>query len=123
MIRGTAVYNQYSDGFSASYYQPVGAYFTYQKYEDCTVNNIEMLYICDGFVRSYPEFEALSSTEYIYTITVSQSNPRSSYMYSTTDPYYTNRVIYTGSGSPMVGQFLTFNTVVNGESAGYTVKL
>lgn len=123
VIRGTAVYNQYSDGLFSSFYQPIGAYFIYQKYESCTVSNIEMLYICDGFEYSYPGFEDLDSSELEYVITVTKSSPAESTMYSTTKEYNTNRVIYTDSGSPFVGQFLTFNTVVDGKSDGYTVKL
>lgn len=123
VIRGTAVYNQYSDGLFSSFYQPIGAYFIYQKYESCTVSNIEMLYICDGFEYSYPGFEDLDSSELEYVITVTKSSPAESTMYSTTKEYNTNRVIYIDSGSPFIGQFLTFNTVVDGKSDGYTVKL
>ena len=123
VIRGTAVYNQYSDGLFSSFYQPIGAYFIYQKYESCTVSNIEMLYICDGFEYSYPGFEDLDSSELEYVITVTKSSPAESTMYSTTKEYNTNRVIYTDSGSPFVGQFLTFNTIIDGKSEGYTVKL
>ena len=123
VIRGTAVYNQYSDGLFSSYYQPVGAYFSYKKYEDCTINNISMRYICDGFEYSYPGFESLGNPEISYVITVAKSFPVESIMYSTTKQYNTNRVIDTSKGSPLVGQFLIFNTSVNGQSSGYTVKL
>lgn len=123
VVRGTAVYNQYSDGLFSSYYQPTDVYFTYQKYKNCTVNSIELLYICDGFEYSYPGFNSLGDTEREYIITVSKSSPAPSTMYSTSRPYSSNRVIFTASGSPFVGQFLTFNTVVDGKSDGYTVKL
>ena len=123
VIRGTAVYNQYSNGLISPYYQPIGAYFTYQKYEDCTVNNITMLYICDGYEYSYPGFESLGDSELEYVITVEKSSPRQSTMYSTTKEYNKSRVIKADTGSPFVGQFLTFNTIIDGKSEGYTVKL
>lgn len=123
VIRGTAVYNQYSNGLISPYYQPIGAYFTYQKYEDCTVNNITMLYICDGYEYSYPGFESLGDSELEYVITVEKSSPRQSTMCSTTKEYNKSRVIKADTGSPFVGQFLTFNTIIDGKSEGYTVKL
>lgn len=44
-------------------------------------------------------------------------------MYSTTKEYNKSRVIKTDTGPPFVGQFLTFNTIIDGKSEGYTVKL
>ena len=54
---------------------------------------------------------------------VTQYSPATNYMYSTTNQYNTNRVIWTNSGSPFVGQFLTFNTTVDGKSSGYTIPI
>lgn len=115
VVRGTAVYNQYTYGTSSAYYQPVGVYFFYYKYEDCTVSDISVMYVCQGFEASLPNFEFLSEDEFVYSITVAKTNPSQSYMYSKTDEYNSNRVIYTGSGSPFIGQNLTFETVVDGE--------
>lgn len=123
VVRGTAVYNQYNNGFIPYYYQPIGAYFTYTKYQTCTVNSITIRYICDGFEYSYPGFSSLGYPELEYVIVVTKASPAESTMYSTTDPYNTSRVIFTGSGSPFIGQYLTFNTVANGEPNNYTVKL
>ncbi len=81
-----------------------------------------MLYICDGFVYTYPNFDALGyETEYI--ITVSQNNPVQNTMYFETREYSSSRVIDTSGGSLFVGQFLTFNPTVNGSTNSYTVKL
>ena len=102
VIRGTAVYNKYVDSMFSSYYQPIGAYFSYQKYETCTVNNITMKYICDGFEYSYPDFRDLNLPELEYVITVTKSSPAPSTMYSTTREYNTGRAIRTSSGSPFV---------------------
>lgn len=123
VVRGTAVYNQYSDGFYSSFYQPVGVYFTYQTYTSCNVSNVKLTYICDGFEHTYPGFQDLGLPEISYTIAVEKASPVQSVMYSTTKAYNTSRVIFTGSGSPLVGQFLTFDTVVDGVSAGYTVTI
>ena len=123
VIRGTAVYNQYNDGWFSSFYQPIKVYFSYQKYDTCTVNNITLSYICDGFECSYPGFEDLGLNELRYVITVTKASPSVNTTYSTSRPYNTNRVIFTGSGSPFVGQCLTFEATVNGESNGYTVSL
>ena len=122
VVRATAVYNVYAkhgDIFS-SVFQPIGAYFTYQKYESCNVSEITVLYICDGFEYTYPGYQELG-TEVEHVITVSKNNPVESVQYSATRPYNTNRVIDVSAGSPFVGQFFTFQTVVNGEFAGHTV--
>ncbi len=125
VVRGTAVYNEYElnqDGLATPFYQPIGAYFTYRKYESCTVSNITMLYLCDGYEYSYPGLEDFNN-EIEYIITVEKSSPVASTIYSTTREYNKNRVIRTTNGSPFMGQFLTFTTVVDGESTTYTVTL
>lgn len=122
VVRATAVYNVYlkhGDMFSPVF-QPLGARFTYQKYESCDVSNITVLYICDGIEYTYPGFENLG-TEVEHVITVSKSNPVESSVYYANKQYDPNRVIDVTSGSPFVGQFFTFQTTVDGEFAGHTV--
>lgn len=82
-----------------------------------------MKYITDGFVYTYPNFTSVGNNEVENVIPVSKSNPAESTMYSKDQPYTSGRVIYTGSGSPMVGQFLTFFATVDGKQDSYTVKL
>ena len=81
-----------------------------------------MLYLCDGYEYSYPGLEDFNN-EIEYIITVEKSSPVASTIYSTTREYNKNRVIRTTNGSPFMGQFLTFTTVVDGESTTYTVTL
>ncbi len=123
VVRGTAVYNYYFNGLLSCYYQPTGVYFTYTKYQTCTISNITLYYTCDGFEQTYPGFNSLGTPELEYVITVSKSFPAESTMYSTTKPYNSDRVIYTGGGSPFVGQYLAFSIVADGETNSYTVKL
>lgn len=117
VIRGTAVYNikrhQYTD-----YYQPIGAYFIYEKLSTCNVGFIELEYDCSGFVYTYPDFEYCnmgSAVESIlpFSIPVEVENPLEDTIYSYTDPLDTNYVIYADSGRPNPGQFLSFEYQVD----------
>lgn len=122
VIHGTAVFNRYSHGYSSNYYQPIGAYFTYQKYETCTVNYIGMTYVCKGIDYSYPGFQDLGEPAVENRISVNKSNPATSHMDSTTKEYNSSRVIYTGSGGNF-GQVMQFNVTVNGVSDSYDTPL
>lgn len=124
VVHGTAVFTRIASGLIAPYAQPISANFSY-KIEDnsCTVSRIELLYICDGFEYSYPELENLHLPEIEYVITVARSNPAQNTTYSTSRPYTTERAIMFASGSPFVGQYLTFNTTTNTGPNNYTVKL
>lgn len=123
VIHGTAVYEQYSHNWVGCYYRPTGAYFSYRKYKACTVGSIWIKYICDGMDYSYPGFTPLGGDEIVNVITVVRTNPAEGTTYSKSQPYATDRVIMTGSGSPMVGQFLTFWALVDGKEDTYTVTL
>lgn len=119
-IRGTAVYNLYSDGFW-TYYQPYGCYFTYTKKSGITVSYISVEYICDGFVYTYPAFKPLNY-EVEHVVGVYKYNPAPNTMYSNTNYFDSDKVIDVSSGSPFVGNFLTFHYTIDGKTYGYTVK-
>lgn len=123
VVHGTAVFTRIASGLIAPYAQPISANFSYEKKRSCDVSRIELLYICDGFEYSYPELENLHLPEIEYVITVARSNPAQNTTYSTSRPYTSNRAIMFASGSPFVGQYLTFNTTVDGEPNNYTVKI
>ena len=119
VIHAVAVYN--TPG--SSFYQPTGAYFHYTKYQTCTVSYIQVLYFCDGFPYTYPGLVDLNLSETVHNIYVTRYNPVAGTMYNTSNPYNSSRCLYTGSGSPFVGQGITFTATVNGSTTSYTVML
>lgn len=120
IITGTATYTNPK----GEYYRPTKVSFTYKKYETCTVNSIKVQYICDGFEYTYPGYESISDNNIEWVISKSATSPSEGKSYSNPDrPYSSSKVIYTGSGSPSVGHFLTFTPTVNGEKTSYTVRL
>lgn len=123
IIHGTAVYNLRYNSSGISFYQPTGCYFTYKKINSSvTVSYISVKYICDGIVYTYPGFSNQNYEE-VFTIQVARNNPAVNTMYSKTQNYSSSKVLMTHSGSPMVGNFLTFNATVNGTSDDYTVVI
>jgi len=122
VVTGVARYDELVD-WPYTYYRPFGVSFTYVNLRSVYVGMIHVIYICDGFEYSYPGFRSLNLPEYEHDISVSSVNPVPYTTYQRSLPYRKDRVLWTSSGSPFVGQFLTFRTEVNGVSSGYTVKL
>lgn len=122
IIHGVATAALYSDGFY-TYYKPYKCQFSYEKLQNVNVSYINVKYIADGFLYSYPGFQDLHLDEYEHVVSVSKSNPATNTTYSNTKYFATDRVLMTSSGSPMVGHFLTFTATVNGSSLSYTVTL
>lgn len=119
VITARAVY----DNPLGEYYRPRKVEFSYVKYETCTVNSIRVQYICDGFAYTYPGYTSLGDDEIEWVISKQASSPTAGTTYSTTRAYSSSKVIYTGSGSPSVGQFLTFTPKVDNQQTSYTVRL
>lgn len=80
------------------YYRPTEVRFSYKKYETCTVDAITVIYICDGFEYTYPEYSPLGDDDIEW-------------------------VISKYAKSPSVGNLLTFVVNVDGKKSQYTVKL
>ena len=123
-IHGTAVYNLYSDGVLThpKYFSPYGCYFRYTKGSASTVSRISVDYICDGIVYSYPGF-VNSGKEETHIVSVDRANPIAGTIYTNTNYYNSNKVLYCFAGSPFVGNFLTFEFVADGKKEAYTVVL
>jgi len=122
IVHATATAALYSDGFW-TYYKPYKCSFYYENLAGVSVSRIQVQYIADGFLYSYPGFEDLDLDEYEHVVTVNKTNPVAGTTYSNTNYFASNRVLWTTSGSPMVGHFLTFYNYVNGELDTYTVTL
>lgn len=116
VIRATASYIQPT----GNYYRPLGLSCYYTKYEECSVEYIQTYYLTEGIACSYPGYQSLGYDEG-YTITISQSNPAESRLYTKNDPYDSDKVIFTGSGSFNFGTFMTFEFTVDGEDYFHTV--
>ena len=123
-IKATAVYNQRSNEFATSYYQPIGAYFFYYNTGNANVSYIKIEYSCDGFEYTYPGFVAVNNNvEYVHSIVVSRSSPAKSTMYQTVNEYRSDRVIYTATGSLNVGQYMAFTYTVDGDTQRNSVRI
>lgn len=123
-IKATAVYNQRTNSFATSYYQPIGAYFFYYNTGSANVSYIKIEYSCEGFEYTYPGFVAINNNdEYIHLIEVSKTSPAKSTMYQTVKEYRSDRVIYTATGSPFVGQYMGFTYTVNGNTQTSSVRI
>ena len=105
-IKATAVYNQRSNEFATSYYQPIGAYFFYYNTGNANVSYIKIEYSCDGVEYTYPG-----------------SSPAKSTMYQTVNEYRSDRVIYTATGSLNVGQYMAFTYTVDGDTQRNSVRI
>lgn len=80
----------------------------------------EVSYICDGFTVDLNTGEL--GDEDVHVITVSKSSPTSGQNYVKTNAYTSGVGLYTFSGSPAVGEFLTFAYRYSGEDRReYTV--
>lgn len=113
-VRGTAVFNYLPSGSMLSCYQPVGAYFTYQKNNaNADVRRIEMRYNCEGAVYTYPGYDSLGYS-IDYCIPVSKALPAENTMYSNSNPYDTDKVIFTGAAGGGSRQYLTFDVYDSG---------
>ena len=113
-VRGTAVFNYLPEGSMLSCYQPIGAYFTYQKNNsEADIRRIEVTYTCEGAEYTYPGYESLDSTV-AWAIPVSEFRPSPNVMYSLNSPYYTDRVIFTGAGGGYSRQYLSFDVYDSG---------
>lgn len=123
IVHATASAEIFSDGIF-TYYKPYGCEFYYENYAGVSISSIQVDYICDGFLYSYPGFEYLDSEEYVHIVSASKSNPVVGRVYSNTNAFpYSDKVLYISSGSPFIGNFLTFYIYVDGELESYTVTL
>ncbi len=118
MIHGTAVYNQYEDDWYL-FTHPEGVKVKYTKYNTCNVSNISMVYICSGASYSYPDFKFVANTV-DYSIRVSKASPVAGTTYSKSQPYRSDRVIYTGAGSTSPGNHLTYTAEIDGKTYSVT---
>ena len=120
VVTGRALY----DNPKGEYYRPTEVRFSYKKYETCTVDAITVMYICDGFEYTYPEYSPLGDDDIEWVISKYAKSPSVGTTYSNKNHKYpSSKVIYTGSGSPSVGNLLTFVVNVDGKKSQYTVKL
>ena len=112
MIHGIAVYNQYEDD-CLLFTHPEGVKFNYRKLQACDVSAITMIYVCSGSDYRYPEFTSLN--KFVdYNIRVDKANPNTGATYSKSQPYRSDRIIYTGTGGTSPGNSLTFTVVLDG---------
>ena len=123
IVHATASAEIFSDGIF-TYYKPYGCEFYYENYAGVSISSIEVEYICDGFLYSYPGFDYLDLDEYVHVVSVYKSNPVAGTVYRNTNSFpYSDKVLSVSAGSPFVGNFITFSTYVNGELETYTVTL
>lgn len=119
-IKGTAVYDLYNEN-GTYYYQPYGCYFfVNKKVSDADVSFVSVSYSCDGFVYTYPDFQNCDYEDE-HLITVTQYNPKTSTMYSKISYYDSDKVLKTSTGSPFVGNSLTYTYTINGIRDGVTL--
>lgn len=120
VIKATAQYDSYTGASYATYYRPKKVSFSYKKYQTCTVNSITVKYQVGGVKCAYPGYDVISTDE-VYTITASKTNPVASTTYtSSTAAYPSNRVI-RATGGPLAGCIIQFNSKVDGVSDTYSV--
>lgn len=122
-IRGTAVFNRYN----YIYYQPIGAYFIYEKHKTCSVSSISATYECCGYEYTYPGFNSIGTGGiqdlFQYDIKISKSNPNPNTIYDKTSPYTTSRVIQATTGSPVSGQYFSYKVTVDSQTRSTTVNI
>lgn len=126
-IKATAVYNRYSDPSDLfgvkKFYQPLGCYFfLYKVSPDVDVSYCGVMYSCEGILHTYPGFENTHEL-YTYEAKVIANNPKTSEMYSTTKALRSDRTINISTGSPGVGQDMTFEYIWNGVRDGATLPI
>ncbi len=136
-VWGSATYNGYDSDFTVIgklysteyvgpygvlYYRPYQCDFTYTKGTNVTVGLIEVYYITEGVLYTYPGYEQLESP-YAHTVTVSILNPAPNTTYSNVNYLPINRAIKTSSGTLNAGHALSFNCYVNGRNEHYTVNI
>ena len=123
MVHATATAALYTNDGWFYYYKPYKCSFYYENYAGVSVDSIEVQYIADGFLYSYPGFENLYLNEYVHGVSVYKANPVVGAVYSNVNYFETDKVLMTDFGSPSVGHFLTFVCTVNGQSRQYTIDL
>ena len=125
VVRATAVYEQRPESFDGikSFYQPIGAYFTYNKNKSCSITSMTLQYLTQGFEYNYPQYTLANNEYFQYPITVfSPANPAESTMYSKTDQYRSDRVIFISVG-PLSGMSMNPFVTVDGKSEAYSTNL
>ena len=123
VIRATAVYNQKSYMNTLhSYYQPIAVYFVFYNSDGSYVTYIEVEYLCIGYEYTYPGYVEISGNEYRHSIVVTKDIPSTNTMYQAYNEYNKNRVIWTGSGSQNVGQYLIFTYRLDGRLYSRTIE-
>lgn len=122
-VRGTAVFNHLPKSTTFyTCYQPIGVYFTYQKNtSSADIRSIEVKYNCDGAVYTYPGYSSLGYNVE-YEIPVKRISPAENTMYSKSDPYDTDKVIFTGVGGSYASQYLTFTVNDSGTEYRQTFR-
>lgn len=124
-IKSTAVYTVYTDpndSWDLIYYQPIGCYFfLYKNNPNVDISYCGIQYTCQGTLYSYPDFKQAGGT-YAYESTVYAYNPKTSEMYSRTNPLRSDRIIRIGSGGLFPGHSMTFEYTYNGLTDNTTVK-
>lgn len=124
-IKSTAVFNALTnpnDSWGVIYYQPIGCYFfLYKNNPNVDISYCGIQYTCQGTIISYPDFKQNYGT-YTYDSTVRAYNPKTSEMYSRTNPLRTDRVIGIGSGGLFPGNYMTFEYTWNGVTDNATAR-
>ena len=115
LFHATATAAKYVDTASDPYgwfpfYKPYKCSFYYEKFENVTINSIEVQYIVTGTKYSYPGYEYLGGS-YDHMVSVSKTNPVEGSVYTNYNYFPENFVLACDDDDDML---LTFITRVNG---------
>lgn len=120
IVNATATAALYSDNW-VTFYKPYKCSFSYINYAGVNIDAIDIFYIADGSLYTYPGFESTGDV-YRHIVTASAQSPVEGRTYSGTNYFATNRVMLF-SGLPSAGQGITFDIYIDGECDSYHVQL
>ncbi|MCR4949921.1 MAG: hypothetical protein K6A40_01210 [Solobacterium sp.] len=122
----TAYYYRYFNpaDFSDHYIRPKKVSFSWSKKTNVSLPNVTKIYVnyvTDGYQYSYPGFTDLNLPEYVWSISRTKTNPSVNTVYSSTNEYRSDRVIWVGGSSWGLGSnmYVTFNIYIDGILSDY----
>jgi len=106
----------YYDYYSGGFYRPQSMQVVYTSSENNVVTNMDVRYICEGFVCEYPGFRELAEDDfdvYAHEMLIFKATPVSGQTYYYSRPYRSDRVIQVTGGDPTT-HCVNFDVYVNG---------
>ena len=121
LVHATATFDRYPD----SMFRPRSIQIIYYSNGVNVVTNVDVQYICEGYVWSYPELEDLSEDDYdVYrhVILIFKTAPESGVPYSFSRPYRSDRVIQA-PGILTTSHHIEFSVYIDGVRIQNTVDI